>query len=95
MNTSTFLAGFWTITVSGLIGSACAIIGCYLLLRRLSLLSDVISHSILPGIVIGYLLTGSTTTGVIVGAIFGAMVSAIMSDYLRAEVGLASRPVWA
>lgn len=38
--------------------AACAIPGCFLVLRRMAMLSDAISHAILPGIVVVYLLGG-------------------------------------
>ena len=36
---------------------ACAIPGTFLVLRKMSMISDAISHSILPGIVIGFFIT--------------------------------------
>lgn len=36
---------------------ACAVLGVFLVLRRLSMVSDAISHSVLLGIVIGYFVT--------------------------------------
>ena len=36
---------------------ACAVLGVLLVLRRLSMVSDAISHSVLLGIVIGYFVT--------------------------------------
>ena len=50
---------FWTITVGIVCNACCAILGCYLVLRRMSLLGDAISHSILAGIAGAFLLTGS------------------------------------
>lgn len=38
---------------------ACGVLGNFLLLRRLALLGDAISHSVLPGLVGGFLLAGS------------------------------------
>lgn len=35
---------------------ACATVGCFLVLRRMSLMGDAISHAVLPGIVGGFLL---------------------------------------
>jgi manganese/zinc/iron transport system permease protein len=50
------LAG-WTILIASLANIPCAILGCFLVLRRMSLLGDAISHSVLPGIVLAYFLT--------------------------------------
>ena len=36
---------------------ACALPGAFLVLRRVSMLSDAISHAILPGIVVAFFLT--------------------------------------
>src|SRR3982751_5599713 len=49
---------WWTIAVGALVNSACALLGCFLVLRRLSLLGDAISHAVLPGIALAYFLTG-------------------------------------
>ena len=38
------------------VAMACAIPGVFLVLRKMSLISDAISHSILPGIVIGFFI---------------------------------------
>ncbi len=43
--------------VAVLTAAACALPGAFLVLRRMSLVSDAISHAVLPGIVIGFLLT--------------------------------------
>ena len=37
--------------------AGCSLVGVFLMLRRLAMLSDAISHSILPGIVVAYFLT--------------------------------------
>jgi manganese/zinc/iron transport system permease protein len=36
--------------------AACALIGSFLLLRRMAMMADAISHAILPGLVAGYVL---------------------------------------
>ncbi len=43
----------------GLVATSCALVGCWLILRRMALLGDAISHAVLPGIVLAFWLTGS------------------------------------
>lgn len=48
--------------IGSLAAAACALVGCFLVLRRLAMLGDAISHAVLPGIVIAFLLTHSRNT---------------------------------
>ncbi len=48
--------------IATIVAAACAIPGVFLVLRKMSLISDAISHSILPGIVIGFFITQSLTS---------------------------------
>ncbi|MBF2072424.1 MAG: metal ABC transporter permease [Synechococcales cyanobacterium C42_A2020_086] len=57
-----------------LVGILCAVVGSYLLVRRLSLLGDAISHSLLPGLAIAFILG--------VNIYFGAFVAGILSAIL-------------
>jgi len=43
--------------IASVVAIACAIPGVFLVLRKMALISDAISHSILPGIVIGFFIT--------------------------------------
>src|SRR5581483_2658042 len=50
----------WLIILTGmLVAGACSIVGCFLVLRRMAMIGDAISHSVLPGIVIAFLFSGS------------------------------------
>lgn len=42
------------IIVSLLVGVVCALLSCFLILRRWSLMGDAVSHSVLPGVVLAY-----------------------------------------
>lgn len=44
------------IVVAALIGAACAILSCYMVLKGWSLMGDAISHAVLPGIVLAYVI---------------------------------------
>ena len=56
---------------------ACAVLGVFLVLRRLSMVSDAISHSVLLGIVIGYFVTKDIgSVFLIIGAsLFGVLTT--------------------
>lgn len=41
-----------------LVGVVCGIVGCFVVLRGMAFFGDAISHSILPGLAIGYLIGG-------------------------------------
>ncbi|MDX1316525.1 metal ABC transporter permease [Xanthomarina gelatinilytica] len=43
--------------IASLVAIACAIPGTFLVLRKMAMISDAISHSILPGLVIGFFIT--------------------------------------
>jgi len=45
--------------VASLVASSSALVGTFLVLRKMALLGDAISHSVLPGIAIAFLLTGN------------------------------------
>ncbi|MGI9013130.1 MAG: metal ABC transporter permease [Phycisphaerales bacterium] len=47
----------WILIIAVLCAVTCALPGCYLLLRRSSMMGDAISHAVLPGLAGGFLLT--------------------------------------
>ncbi len=47
------------IAVGACVGVSCALVGSFLVLRKLALIGDAISHAVLPGIALAFLLTGS------------------------------------
>src|SRR2546430_1233742 len=47
------LSSYWLILITAmLVAASCALIGSFLVLRRMALIGDAISHAILPGFVI-------------------------------------------
>lgn len=82
--------GLWTIGLAILASVPCAILGTYLVLRRMSMLGDAISHAVLPGIAIGFLLSGQLIGPAIVA---GAMVVGVLTALLsRGLSGIARVP---
>ena len=58
---------------------ACALVGCFLVLRRMSMMGDAISHAVLPGLVLAFLLSGSTS---IVPLFIGAVACGLLTTFL-------------
>jgi zinc/manganese transport system permease protein len=48
-------------------------LGVFLLLRRMSLMGDALSHAILPGVAVGYLLSGMSLLAMTVGGLSPAL----------------------
>ncbi|MEO1364435.1 MAG: metal ABC transporter permease, partial [Pseudomonadota bacterium] len=63
---------------------ACALPGNFLLLRGQALIGDAISHVVLPGIVVAFLLTGLVATGpMLLGAAAAAIIAVIAIEAIR------------
>jgi manganese/zinc/iron transport system permease protein len=62
-----------------LAGGTCGLLGSFLVLRREALLGDAITHAVLPGIVLGFALTGARSGAPI---LLGAAVAALLAAWL-------------
>lgn len=79
----------WIVITASLIGMACALPGTFLLLSRQSMMAHGIAHAVLPGIVIGHLITGGVETpALLTGAVFAGIVCAVMTRYLQTLSGV-------
>lgn len=69
----------YIILTATLFSISCGILGCFLILRKMAMVGDAISHAVLPGIVIAFLLTGSRES---FEMIFGAALFGILTTFL-------------
>ncbi len=70
--------------IGTLAAMACALPGNFLLLRRQSLIGDAISHVVLPGIVVAFLLTGAVAAlPMMIGAAGAALLAVLMIEAIR------------
>ena len=75
---------FWIIVTGCLTAIACALAGSLLLVRNASMISDAISHAVLPGIVAAFLLTGSRTGfPMLIGAASVGLLSTFLMEFLH------------
>ncbi len=63
-----------SLVIAVLVGLVCSIVGSYLIVQRLALLGDAISHSVLPGLAIAFILG--------INLFFGAFIAGILSTII-------------
>jgi ABC-type Mn2+/Zn2+ transport system permease subunit len=66
-----------------MVGIICGVIGCFIILRGMSLLGDAISHAVLPGVAISYMLGINFFIGAVVTGIFTAISIGFISQNSR------------
>lgn len=75
---------FWIIISGALVASCCSLLGCFLLLRKMTMIGDAISHAVLPGIVIAYLVTQSNASiPMLIGAAIVGMLTSVLIESLN------------
>ena len=70
--------------IASIVAIACAIPGTFLVLRKMAMISDAISHSILPGIVIGFFITQDLNAPllIILAALTG-IITVVLVEYIQ------------
>lgn len=70
--------------IAALVAVACALPGCFLVLRRMSMMSDAITHTLLLGIVLAFLATHSLTSPLLIlGAASVGLLTVWLAETLQ------------
>ena len=82
---TTDLASYGWIALMGFfVTTACGLVGNYLILRRMALVGDAISHSVLPGLVVAYLLAGTRhSTVMFAGALVAGLLTTVLIEVIH------------
>ncbi|MFC6999889.1 metal ABC transporter permease [Rufibacter roseus] len=73
------LDAFWIIMTGSLVAISSGLLGCFLILRRMAMVGDAISHAVLPGIVLAFLFSG---TREVWSMLFGAAALGVVCTFL-------------
>ncbi len=74
----------WIIAAGVLCASAAALLGNFLVLRKTSMLGDAISHAILPGLAVAFIVTGSRqSVPMFLGAALVGVLTAVLTQWIR------------
>jgi manganese/zinc/iron transport system permease protein len=74
----------WIVVAGVLCAVACALVGSFLVLRKMSMMGDAISHAVLPGLAVAFLLTGSRASlPMFIGAAIAGVLTAMFTEWIR------------
>lgn len=74
----------WILLTASLVGISCGLVGVWLILRRMAMMADAISHTVLLGIVVAYLLTRELAgVHMLVGAAAAGLLTAVLVQWLH------------
>ena len=84
----------WIIAAGICSAMACALPGTFLVLRKMSLMGDAISHAVLPGLAIAFLITNSRGVlpmfiGAVIVGILTAVGTQVITRHGKVESGAA------
>ncbi|MFU8849006.1 MAG: metal ABC transporter permease [Opitutales bacterium] len=73
----------WIVVVGSLAALACALLGNFLVLRRMSMMGDAISHAVLPGLAVAFLITGARASfTMFLGAAIVGVLTAVFTQWI-------------
>ncbi|MDB4286100.1 metal ABC transporter permease [bacterium] len=74
------------LVASAMVGLMCGLLGCFIVLRNMSLIGDALSHAILPGVVAGFLVAGYSILGFFTGAVIAGLFAAVLITWIQRNV---------
>jgi len=88
--------GGWMVLTAAATNGACALVGCYLVLRRMSLMGDALSHAVLPGLAVAFILSGRlfgaenaySIGPLLIGAVAAGLLTTFLSQTLHEYAGV-------
>jgi manganese/zinc/iron transport system permease protein len=73
----------WIVVIAALAAGACALLGNFLVLRKMSMMGDAISHAVLPGLAIAFLVTGARASlSMFIGAAIAGVLTAVFTQWI-------------
>lgn len=76
----------WILLTASLVGLSCGIVGAFLILRRMAMMADAISHTVLLGIVVAFLITRELSGGhMLIGAMIAGLLTAVLVQWFHSR----------
>ena len=71
------------LVASMLVGTACGVIGCFVVLRGMALVGDALIHAVLPGVVIAFMIAGTGPVAMFVGAMTSGILTSVLINTIQ------------
>ncbi|MDX1666989.1 MAG: metal ABC transporter permease, partial [Saprospiraceae bacterium] len=71
---------------SAMVGVMCGVLGCFIVLRNMSLIGDALAHAILPGVVFAFMIVGYSALGFFVGSVIAGLIAAVGITWIQHNV---------
>ncbi|MEL6105166.1 MAG: metal ABC transporter permease [Planctomycetota bacterium] len=79
----------WIVMIGALAAIASSLLGCFLVLRKMSMLGDAITHAVLPGIAVAFYVTESRSSlPMFLGAIMVGILTTLLTEWIRGFGGV-------
>jgi len=66
------------------LGTVCGLMGCFILVRKLALLGDTLSHAVLPGVALGFVWNMTKDpVAIFIGAVIAGLLGTVMTQLIR------------
>jgi len=73
----------WIVAIGALCAIACALPGSFLMLRQMSMMGDAISHAVLPGLALAFIITGARASlEMFIGAAVIGVLTAVFTQWI-------------
>lgn len=66
-----------------MVGIICGVIGCFIILRGMALMGDAISHAVLPGVAISFMLGINFFYGAVIAGVLSALIIGVVTQNSR------------
>jgi ABC-type Mn2+/Zn2+ transport system permease subunit/Mn-dependent DtxR family transcriptional regulator len=74
------------LVASSMVGLMCGVLGCFIVLRNMSLVGDALAHAILPGVVVAFMVVGNSAMGFFSGAVIAGLTTAAGITWIQQKV---------
>lgn len=74
------------LSASLMVGLTCGVLGCFIVLRNMALIGDALSHAVLPGVVVAFVIFGYNILGFFIGSVTAGLIAAVGITWIQQNV---------